>query len=300
MPALEALNEISQIVGVVCQPDRPAGRGRKLRAPPVKQAALNLNLVVHQPVKVKTGTLHEWLASLAVDMAVVMAYGRILPRSVLDAPRLGCVNLHASLLPKYRGAAPINWCLVQGETETGISLMQMDEGMDTGPVFSRHPLPIAADDDAGTLSDKLAQLAAHVVRADVSRIVGGELPARPQNETAATHAPLIEKEHTIIDWSRPSRMLVNLVRGMSPQPGARTTLRGQSLKVLRLGLSPEEPTTAHPGTICVVPDRRIMITCGDGMVELLRAQPAGRNPQSARDLLNGRALATGDVLGTQS
>ena len=296
VPALRALNDISEIVGVVCQPDRPAGRGRKLRSPPVKEAALALGLVVHQPVKVKTGTLHEWVAERQPDVALVMAYGRILPKPVLDAPRLGCMNLHASLLPKYRGAAPINWCLVHGETSTGISLMQMDEGMDTGPVYVARSVDIAADCDAGELTDQLAALAATVVVEDLPRAVGGKLIAQPQNETEATYAPLIDKSHTTIDWSKSAQSIVNLVRGMSPLPGAQTVLRGAPIKIQRLKLAQEERLA--PGTVCIVPDRKVVVACGTGAVELELAQPAGRKSQTARDLLNGRTLRAGDVLGT--
>ena len=298
VPALQALTEISEVVGVVCQPDRPAGRGRKLTAPPVKRVALDLGLDVHQPLKVKTGTLHEWLAARETDVAVVMAYGRILPEAVLNAPRNGCMNLHASLLPKYRGAAPINWCLVQGEERTGISLMQMDQGMDTGPVYCSRSVPIDSDDDAGSLTDKLARLAAIAVREDLPRAVGGEFEAKPQDETLATYAPLIERHDTRIDFSRPAREVVNLVRGMSPRPGAHTTLRGSIFKVHRFTLADETPRTdAPPGLVSIVPDRRVVVACGAGTVELEQAQPAGRRIQTARDLINGRMIQAGDVLG---
>src|SRR6185295_16413735 len=209
VPALRALAATTELVGVVCQPDRPAGRGLQLSEPAVKRAARELGVEVHQPVKVKTGTLHEWLKERELDAVVVMAYGRILPPAVLGAPRRGCLNLHASLLPKYRGAAPIQWAIMRGERETGISLMQMDEGLDTGPVYSRRSLPIGPEENAAELAERMAELAAEVVRSDVPRAIRGELVAEPQNEPEASLAPPIEREHTEVAWARPALEIVN-------------------------------------------------------------------------------------------
>jgi len=200
VPALRALNEISSIVAVVCQPDRPAGRGLELRAPPVKRAALELGLQVHQPAKVKTPEFAAWLRELEADVALVLAYGRILPQGVLDAPRRGCMNLHASILPKYRGAAPINWAIVRGETETGVCLMQMDAGMDTGPVLSCHRIPIGAEETAGELADRIGLLAAEVVRADMAGAVDELLTPEPQDPSRATTAPMLSKDHGLVPW----------------------------------------------------------------------------------------------------
>ena len=297
VPALEALAATTDVVGVVCQPDRPAGRGLTVQAPPVKQAACHLGLVVHQPVRVKTGNLHEWLAERAPDVAIVMAYGRILPPQVLSAPRVGCMNLHASLLPRYRGAAPINWCLVHGETQTGISLMQMDEGMDTGPVFSKRVLEIDPETTAGELAQQLATLAAVVVREDVPRAVAGRISATPQDHSRATSAPPIEAHHTQIDWNSSPESISNLVRGMSPRPGARTTVRGKTLKVLR-ARSASTVERQQPGTVTILDGPHIVVATRQGAVELLQAQVEGRRVQLAADLVNGRALRTGDVLGT--
>src|SRR5690606_12694290 len=208
VPSLQALHEIAQVTAVVCQPDRPAGRGLKLHAPAVKLAALELGLPVHQPRAVKSGALANWLETQNADLALVMAYGRILPRAVLEAPRLGALNLHASLLPKYRGAAPINWAIIRGEQETGISLMQMDEGMDTGPVYCRRGLPIPATENAGELAERLAHLAAAVTRTDVPRVVTGDLQAAPQDHAAATHAPPLDRMLTQIDWTASARSIV--------------------------------------------------------------------------------------------
>src|SRR5689334_7222204 len=227
VPALRELASTTNVLGVVCQPDRPAGRGLELREPAVKRAARELGIEVYQPVKVKTGELAVWVRARQPDVAVVLAYGRILPPAVLAAPRRGCMNLHASLLPRYRGAAPIQWAIMRGETETGIALMQMDEGLDTGPVYSERRTPILGEDDAATLSGKLAELAAVVVREDLPRAVSGELVAIPQDGSLATFAPPLDREHARIDWAASAPVIVNQVRGLSPRPGAFTTKAGR-------------------------------------------------------------------------
>ena len=193
VPALEALAQLATVTAVVCQPDRPAGRGLELKVPAVKARALSLGIEVVQPTKVRTPEFASWLVDQACDVAVVMAYGRILPPAVLAAPRRGCVNLHASILPKYRGAAPITWAVVHGESETGISLMQMDEGMDTGAVFSTHVIPIGPDATAGDVALELAALGGRAVTSDLARVVSGELVAEPQDAARATMAPMLDK-----------------------------------------------------------------------------------------------------------
>ncbi len=189
--SLEALHDISEVAAVICQPDRPAGRGLELRPPAIKRRALELGLEVAQPTKIKTRKFAEWIRSHGADVALVMAYGRILPEAVLEGPRHGCINVHASLLPRYRGAAPINWAIVRGETETGISLMQMDKGCDTGPVYEMRPLPIGPELTAGQLAAELSELAAAVVRVTLRGVVAGESEAVAQDDVAATLAPLI-------------------------------------------------------------------------------------------------------------
>lgn len=295
MPALRALTEISTVVGVVCQPDRPAGRGLALAEPPVKFAARELGLLVHQPVKVKTGTLHEWLAELRPDIAVVLAYGRILPASVLAAPRFGCVNLHASLLPKYRGAAPINWAIIRGEVETGISLMQMDEGLDTGPVFTCHTLAIGPEENAGELSERIANLAAVVVRRDIPRVVAGELTAVGQDPALASFAPPLTREHGRIDWVQAPRTIANLVRGLAPRPGAHTSVRAKTLRILAARPLPDSPS-GPPGAVRVSDRSRLLVHAGSGAVEVLHAQLEGKKVLAAADLVNGRVLRDGDAL----
>jgi methionyl-tRNA formyltransferase len=299
VPALKALAETSELVGVVCQPDRPAGRGLELREPAIKRAARELGIEVHQPVKVKTGSLHEWLADRRADVAVVLAYGRILPPEVLAAPRRGCMNLHASLLPSYRGAAPIQWAIVRGETETGISLMQMDQGLDTGPVYVERSLSILPEETAGELAVRLAELADRVVREDLGPAVAGELEAVPQDEAHASLAPLIERAHARIDWSRDARSIVNLARGMAPRPGAFTSLRGKVLRIAKARTLPEAAPGA-PGAVSIREPGRILVSAGEGTVELLRAQLEGKRELWAEDLVNGRAVRHGDLLGASS
>lgn len=297
VPALHALTQVAEVAAVVCQPDRPSGRGLKLTAPPVKVAALELGLSVHQPTKVRTGELSAWLRERAADVSLVMAYGRILPADVLSAARRGAMNLHASLLPRYRGAAPINWVIVHGETQTGISLMQMDEGLDTGPVYSRHALELSETENAGTLADRIATLGAHVVQTDLTAAVDGRLTAQPQDEALASHAPLIERHHLSIDWGRAALDVARLVRGMSPRPGAFTITAGKTLRILDARpASGPMPSAAVPGTVSVL-GKRALVATGSGSLELLAAQVEGKKPLPALDLINNRVLVEGLVLG---
>lgn len=296
VPALQALDEVTHVVGVVCQPDRRSGRGMKLRAPPVKEAALELGLDVRQPVKVRDGQLEAWLRELAPQIALVVAYGRILPPGVLQAPALGCVNLHASLLPSYRGAAPIQWCLLEGRTETGVCLMQMDEGMDTGPVFAARRHAIAPGTDYGQLSSELARVAADMVRRELLDCLSGRAVATPQEHDKATYAPPIRREDLLIDWRRSSKDIVNQVRAFSPAPGAFTYAGERRLKILSARVG-SDAATGEPGQVLRGPGG-IEVACGGGALALVRAQLEGRNPQEARDLLNGRAIEIGQVLGS--
>jgi methionyl-tRNA formyltransferase len=296
VPSLEALADIAEVTGVVCQPDRPSGRGLALSAPPVKERALSLGLPVEQPAKIRTPEFNDWVRSRDADVALVIAYGRILPKNILDAPRKGCLNLHASLLPKYRGAAPITWAIEKGETETGISFMQMDEGMDTGPVFTMHRIPIGDDMTADELSVALGRLAAEAVRKDLLRIVDGELTATPQDHSLATMAPLLEKENGRIDWTRDMEAVHDHVRAMTSWPGAFTLANGKLLKVL-VAQRGSPTLTAPPGTVVTADKHGIEIACGKGTLRLLRAQLEGKKALSAPELVSGRAISAGMVLG---
>jgi methionyl-tRNA formyltransferase len=300
VPALSALAEIADIRAVICQPDRPSGRGLALTPPAVKVRALELGLHVEQPLKVRTPEFADLIRSFQTDVALVIAYGRILPPAILEAPKHGCINLHASLLPKYRGAAPITWAIVRGESETGISVMQMDEGMDTGPVFTTTAIPIGPETTADELGTALGLLAAELVGRDLPRIVRGELTAIPQDSAAMTLAPILEKENGRIHFDAPARVVHDHVRGMTPWPGAFTTAAGKTLKLLetRHFQASEGSPTAAPGTVVRATKQGIDVACAEGSVlRILRAQLEGRKPLGAAELVGGRAIQEGQLLG---
>jgi methionyl-tRNA formyltransferase len=267
-----------------------------LQAPAVKLAALQLGLEIHQPAKIKKPPLADWVAAHDVDVALVMAYGRILSQAVLDAPRRGCMNLHASLLPKYRGAAPINWAIVDGEQESGVCLMQMDAGMDTGPVLSRHAIPIGPDETAGELAERIAALAALVVRSDLQRAVASELEPTAQDHDQATLARLLDKQDGRVDWNTSATRVHDHIRGMTPWPGAFTTLRGKALKILRARVAAGE-SKASAGTVVIADRNAVIVACGSGLIELMELQLAGKKAVAAGDMVNGRSIAQGDTLG---
>lgn len=267
----------------------------KLQAPAVKRTALELGLEVHQPTRVRDGGLEAWLRERQPDAAVVAAYGRILPAGVLQAPRLGCLNLHASILPAYRGAAPIQWCLLDGCEETGISLMQMDEGMDTGPVYAVRRLRIPDGMNGGELTRALAELAADVVGHELLAAMRGELAAAPQDHARATAAPPITREQARIDWARSAAELENQVRAFAPAPGAFTFSGAKRLKLLEVRRG-REVVDGAPGTVLLGP-AGLEIACGRGTLEVRLAQVEGRTVQTARELLNGRVLEPGQRLG---
>jgi methionyl-tRNA formyltransferase len=302
VPALDAAHAIADVAAVVCQPDRPAGRGLDVTKPPVKARAEELGLTIAQPTKLRTGEFAAWLRDLRADVALVVAYGRILPKDVLDAPRLGCVNVHASLLPKYRGAAPITWAVVHGERESGVTLMKLDEGMDTGPTFARITTPVGDDETAGQLAERLARLGAEAVTRWLPDYVRGACALEPQDPTKATLAPVLRKDDGRIDWKKPAPQIHDHVRGMSPWPGAftiATSPRGAvTVKVHSTRVAPAAQAKAAPGAVLVADKSRVLVACGDGTVlELLSVQPEGRRAVRAADWVIGRGAAQGDVLG---
>jgi methionyl-tRNA formyltransferase len=301
VPSLEALAGIAEVVGVVCQPDKPVGRGLTLTAPPVKQRALELGLTVLQPTKVRNGELARWVREQRADVAVVIAYGRILPGDVLEGPRLGCINVHASLLPKYRGAAPITWAIVRGETETGVTLMQMDVGMDTGAMLDVWKTPIGPDETAGELSERLAMLGARAVREGIPRVVAGSYVAEAQDESRATTAPMLKKEDGAIDFAKGARAVHDHVRGMSPWPGAFTRLAGKVVKVHKAavaGVTP--PAGAAAGEVVLADKSRVVVACGGDpreAIDLTIVQLEGKKPVTAGEWVGGRGVKLGDRLG---
>jgi len=297
VPSLDALHALAEVAGVVCQPDKPAGRGLTLTPPAVKVRATELGLPVVQPTKLRTGEFGAWVRAQAVDVALVVAYGRILPRDVLDGPRLGCVNVHASLLPKYRGAAPITWAVVHGETESGVTLMKLDEGMDTGPTFARVATPVGPDETAGELSERLARVGAEAVTRWLPAYVAGQCPLEGQDAALATMAPMLAKDQGRLDWSKTARQVHDHVRGMSPWPGAFTSARGKTLKVRATRVVNGTAEGAAPGQVVVADKSRVMVACGQACVELVTVQPEGKRAITGAEWVMGRGIAEGDVLG---
>ncbi len=295
VPCLDALVQIAEVRGVVCQPDKPQGRGLTLAPPPVKARALELGLPVVQPTKLKTGEFGAWVREQGVDVALVVAYGRILPADVLAGPRLGCVNVHASLLPKYRGAAPITWAIVRGEKETGVTLMNMDAGMDTGDMLEQSTLTIGDAETSGELSVRLAKLGAELVlRGLPKRVAGGYVPVK-QPEALATTAPILDKQDGLVPFDSPARTVHDHVRGMTPWPGAFVRFRGKTLKILATKVA-GFARPAAPGTVVLADKTGVFVACAEGTVELVTVQPEGRKPIRGAEWVMGRGVAEGDVL----
>jgi methionyl-tRNA formyltransferase len=298
VPSLDALNTVATICAVVCQPDKPRGRGLEVASPAVKVRALALGLPVVQPTKLRTGEFAEWARARRADVALVVAYGRILPSDVLSAPRLGCVNVHASLLPKYRGAAPVTWAIVQGEAESGVTLMKLDEGMDTGATFARIVTPIGSEETAGELGERLAKIGADAVLEWLPKYAAGSRTLLAQDESRATSAPILKKEDGRIAFAASARRVHDHVRGMNPWPGAFTTVSGRTVKVHATRRIEGDRPEAQPGTVLVADKSRVLVACADGAVELVRVQPEWRRVMTAAEWAGGRGVAEGQVLGT--
>lgn len=296
LPPLHALVKSGYpVVGVLTQPDRPKGRGLKLTASPVKQAAVAYGLPVAQPETLKTEESRAELTSWRPDVLVVVAYGLILPRAVLELPRLGCINIHASLLPRWRGAAPIQRAILAGDAETGVSIMQMDAGLDTGPVLLQKRLPIEERDTAGSLHDKLAAMGAEALLEALEGLVRGELQPRPQPSEGVTYAAKIEKREALIDWHRGAEEIDRLVRAFNPWPIAETRLNGEQLRIFSARVERSEPAAA-PGQIVELRDDALIVRCGRGSLGITQLQRAGRKPMSARDFANAGGVM-GQTLG---
>ena len=275
---------------VVTQPDRPAGRGQDLRPPPVKLAAGRHGLRVLQPEKLNEPDVLATLTAVQPDVIAVAAFGQFLPRTVRELPPLGCVNVHASLLPKYRGAAPINWALIAGETKTGVTIMRIEEGMDAGPMLMQRAIPIAPEDDAGTLHDRLADVGASALADALDMLARGEAVWTPQDDAQATKAPKIRDEDCRLELAGDPGLLVNRSRGLSPAPGAYLPWRGQRLKVLR---AEKRPGAAEPGTILAVESQGLVCGTGDGAIALLEVQPEGKRRMTGAEFARGQRLQAG-------
>ncbi|HEX7312627.1 MAG TPA: methionyl-tRNA formyltransferase [Pyrinomonadaceae bacterium] len=300
------VEEGHEVLSVWTQPDRPAGRGKKLKAPPVKEFALARGLAVRQPSKIKTRETLALFTEQEFDVAVVVAYGRILPPTFLRAPRLGCVNVHFSLLPKYRGAAPVNWAVVRGERETGVTTMLMDEGLDTGPVLLQHATGIEEGETAPHLLERLSHVGAELLVETLARF--GEIEPRAQRDEDATLAPILRREDGLIDWSLDAMRIEHRVRGLQPWPNAFTSHHERRLIVWRaeargreVGSGDASLTQAGAtvaGTLVVARGDDLVVACGgETTLRLLEVQPEGKQRMRARDFINGMRVAAGEKLG---
>jgi len=296
VPSLQALLDETDVLAVITQPDRPKGRGRQVTAPPVAEVAKAKDLRLLQPARLRSPEVIEVLRSLAPDLNVTVAYGKMIPREVLDLPRLGSINVHPSLLPKYRGASPIVSAILNGETETGVTIMYQSMELDAGDLILQYRVAIAPDDTARTLENRLGRLGADALVEALHLIAAGRAPRIPQDHGSATYAGRLEKAHGRIDWAKPARELVNLIRAMDPWPSAYTTHRGRLLKVWRAEAA-DESGGAEPGTVLDVrPGEGIVVASSQGAVRLLEVQPEDRRRMSADEYARGARLRPGERL----
>jgi methionyl-tRNA formyltransferase len=298
VPSLQTFTSSSdfEIAGVFTQPDRPRGRGQEVSFSPVKEVALAENLPVHQPPKIRAPEVEAQLRALAPDMIVIIAYGQIIPARLLNIPRLGWINLHASLLPKYRGAAPIAWAIANGETHTGNTTMRIDAGMDTGEMLLQDELAIGSDETTPELTVRLAESGAKLMVETVRGLAAGSLSTRPQDNSAATYAPMLKREDGKIDWARPAQEIYNRMRGFAPWPGAYTDFRGQTCHLWGHPVS-GKPSSHPPGTL-TLSSGRLCVTCGAATeLELTHVKLEGRKQISATEFANGARLQPGEHFG---
>lgn len=297
VPTLERAVEAGhQVLEAVTQPDRPRGRGQHPAPPPVKEAAVRLGLSVYQPERVRRPEAIEHLRALAPEAMVVVGYGQIIPQTVIDIAPLGIINVHASLLPKYRGAGPIQWSIINGETRTGVTTMRIDAGLDTGDMLLKAETEIGPDETAIELGRRLAAMGADLLVTTLDGLVQGTITPQPQNSEQATYAPLLKKEDGAIDWAQPAASIHNRVRGLQPWPGAFTTFRGQALHIWRS--HPRAEKSYGPGRFASL--KPPIVGCGAGALELIEVQMEGRKRMPAADFVNGQRLTDNDRLGETS
>ncbi|HNU79250.1 MAG TPA: methionyl-tRNA formyltransferase, partial [Bacillota bacterium] len=276
-----------EIAAVVTQPDRPKGRGNKLAESAVKIFARESGIAIFQPEKIKTGEFVQILRDLAPEAIIVVAFGQILSQEILDIPPLGCINVHASLLPKYRGAAPINWCIINGDKTTGVTAMYMDKGMDTGDIILKKEIEIGEDENAGELHDRLSELGASVLSETIELLIEGKIERTPQNNEEATYAPIMTKELGRIDWSRDAKDIRNLIRGTYPWPGAFSSYNGKMFKILRAQALEDNTGSRNFGYIGSVRKDSIVVSCGSGSLKILELQFENEKPMSVEAYLRG-------------
>jgi methionyl-tRNA formyltransferase len=299
-PSLELLAKSGghQIAGVVTQPDRPVGRRQELTPPPIKKLALQLGLPVFQPEKIRAPDALASIRAWSPELIVVIAYGQILPKDLLAMPRHGCVNVHASLLPRWRGASPIQAALLAGDAETGVTTMLMDEGLDTGPMLLRGALPIAPDDNAGTLHDKLGALGAELLLKTIAGIADGSLKATPQPSAGATYAPKIKKDDGLVDWTLPAPQLLNRLRAFTPWPGLFTFVADErGRRMLKIWSVSIESAGAAPGVVARADEHGVVVGAGEGALVIRELQMEGSRRMTAAEFLRGHPLRVGAKLG---
>jgi methionyl-tRNA formyltransferase len=284
---------------VITNPDEPSGRGYEVKAPPVKQVAVKAGLEIFQPAKLKEPGVREFLSRFHPDAMVVVAYGHIIPPWMIELPRLGCINLHASLLPKYRGAAPIQWSLIRGERRTGVTTMLIDPGMDTGDILLQREVEVEAEDTTETLSSRLSTLGAELMVETLRGLESGEITPHPQDHSQATLAPMLKKEHGRVDWSLSAQEIAWRVRGLRPWPGAYTSYRGKLMHIWSAATAiVVGPTPSKPGEV-LIEAGKLLVTCGAGtFLQVQELQLEGRKRISARDFLNGARLMPGEKFGS--
>lgn len=296
--SLQALCESGkhEILAVVTQPDRPKGRGNKLLQTPVKEYALAQGLTVYQPQKVKTPEFVELLHELQPELIVVAAFGQFLSKEILELPKYGCINVHASLLPKYRGAAPIQYAIIKGEKESGVTIMQMDIGMDTGAMLDKVVVPIAENTTMGELHDALREQGAALLLQVIDKIAVGTAVAEPQDDAQATYATLLDRSMEHIDWSKTAQEVHNLIRGFNPAPSTFTKLpNGKSLKIWGSKMT-DKSSAAAAGTVIETGKHSFFVACGEGVLEITEVQPESKKRMPAQVFLNGRGVQEGDLL----
>ncbi len=293
VPCLQALlDHPYEVVGVFTQPDKPKGRGYQLTPPPVKELAVSKGIPVSQPTTLRDGTALEQLKIWKPDLIVVVAYGKFLPKEILELPRLGCINVHASLLPKYRGAGPIQWAILNGETVTGVTTMYMAEGMDTGDMLERASLEIGPDETADELHDRLSALGAKLLLSTVDKAEKGTLQPEKQDDSLASYAPMLTKDLSHIDFSQPAQKIHNQIRGLSSWPAAYTSYQGKRLKVYK---SCMRDGSGEPGLL--MDPKRMIVACGEGAIELVEVQYEGSRKMSGEEFLRGKKPAEKEFLG---
>lgn len=297
VPCLQKIiDEGHEVLAVVTQPDKPKGRGKKLAMPPVKELALKYNIDVYQPIKAREESFVEKLKEINPELIVVVAFGQILPKSILDIPKFGCVNVHASLLPKYRGAAPLNWVIINGEEKTGVTTMYMDVGLDTGDMILKSEIPLDDEITAGELHDKMMVQGAEVLKDTIDLISKGEAPREKQNDEETCYSPIMDKSLGNIDWSKSATDIHNLIRGVNPWPSAYTTYDKQTMKIWKTKVL-DKLSEKTPGTILSVDKNGIEVSTGDKVLQISEIQMSGKKRMIVSEYIKGNDISTGIVLG---